>query len=107
MYRGHVTNAIVLVCTRQLGGERSDISSWTIPDGALDTAIGAEEAGSEEALYEDVHSSGHHYSHPGGGGEQLAINEVSPVPKKVLGQGSDKDSKPLPPPPRASGRLGR
>ena len=39
-------------------------------------ALRADEAGSEEDLYEDVHSSGHHYSHPGGGGEQLAINEV-------------------------------
>lgn len=47
-----------------------------IPDGVLDTAIRADEAGSEEDLYEDMHSSSHHYSHPGGGGEQLAINEV-------------------------------
>ena len=47
-----------------------------LPDGALDTALRADEAGSEEDVYEDVHSSSHHYSHPGGGGEQLAINEV-------------------------------
>ncbi|XP_045695017.1 rho guanine nucleotide exchange factor 4 isoform X2 [Phyllostomus hastatus] len=47
-----------------------------IPDGALDVAIHADKTGSEEDLYEDVHSSGHHYSHPGGGGEQLAINEL-------------------------------
>ncbi|XP_013376508.1 PREDICTED: rho guanine nucleotide exchange factor 4 isoform X2 [Chinchilla lanigera] len=47
-----------------------------MPDGALDTAIRPEEAGSEEDLYEDLHSSGYHYSHPGGGGEQLAINEL-------------------------------
>ena len=47
-----------------------------IPDGALDMAIHADKTGSEEDLYEDGHSSGHHYSHPGGGGEQLAINEV-------------------------------
>lgn len=47
-----------------------------IPDGVLDTAIRADEAGSEEDLYEDMHSSSHHYSHPAGGGEQLAINEV-------------------------------
>uniref|UniRef100_A0A8D2JPW1 Rho guanine nucleotide exchange factor 4 n=1 Tax=Sciurus vulgaris TaxID=55149 RepID=A0A8D2JPW1_SCIVU len=47
-----------------------------MPDGALDTTVRAEEAGSEEDLYEDLHSSGHHYSHPGGGGEQLAINEL-------------------------------
>ena len=47
-----------------------------LPDGALDTALRGDEAGSEEDLYEDVHSSSHHYSHTGGGGEQLAINEV-------------------------------
>ncbi|EPY75875.1 hypothetical protein CB1_001533102 [Camelus ferus] len=47
-----------------------------LPDGALDPALRADEAGSEEDLYEDVHSSSHHYSHPGGGGEQLAINEL-------------------------------
>lgn len=47
-----------------------------IPDGALDMAICADETGSEEDLYEDMHSSSHHYSHSGGGGEQLAINEV-------------------------------
>ncbi|XP_024423997.2 rho guanine nucleotide exchange factor 4 isoform X5 [Desmodus rotundus] len=39
-------------------------------------AIHADKTGSEEDLYEDGHSSGHHYSHPGGGGEQLAINEL-------------------------------
>ncbi|XP_036913591.1 LOW QUALITY PROTEIN: uncharacterized protein LOC118994875 [Sturnira hondurensis] len=47
-----------------------------IPDGALDVAIPADKTGSEEDLYEDLHGSGHHYSHPGGGGEQLAINEL-------------------------------
>lgn len=47
-----------------------------IPNGALDMTICADETGSEEDLYEDVHSSSHHYSHSGGGGEQLAINEV-------------------------------
>ncbi|XP_048953311.1 LOW QUALITY PROTEIN: rho guanine nucleotide exchange factor 4 [Canis lupus dingo] len=52
------------------------IPDTAIPDGVLDTAIRADEAGSEEDLYEDMHSSSHHYSHPGGGGEQLAINEL-------------------------------
>uniref|UniRef100_A0A8C6DLT6 Rho guanine nucleotide exchange factor 4 n=1 Tax=Moschus moschiferus TaxID=68415 RepID=A0A8C6DLT6_MOSMO len=47
-----------------------------LPDGALDTAFRGDEAGSEEDLYEDAHSSSHHYSHTGGGGEQLAINEL-------------------------------
>lgn len=46
-----------------------------MPDGTLDTVC-AEETGSEEDLYEELHNSGHHYSHPRGGGEQLAINEV-------------------------------
>nr|XP_051704722.1 rho guanine nucleotide exchange factor 4 isoform X1 [Oryctolagus cuniculus] len=47
-----------------------------MPDGVLDTVVRADEAGSEEDLYEDLHGSSHHYSHPGGGGEQLAINEL-------------------------------
>ncbi|XP_068401438.1 LOW QUALITY PROTEIN: rho guanine nucleotide exchange factor 4 [Eschrichtius robustus] len=52
------------------------IPDIALPDGALDTALRADEAGSEEDPYDDVHSSSHHYSHPGGGGEQLAINEL-------------------------------
>ncbi|KAF6338816.1 Rho guanine nucleotide exchange factor 4 [Rhinolophus ferrumequinum] len=69
------------------GGMRGALSrSWSleslrsataaIPNGALDMTICADETGSEEDLYEDVHSSSHHYSHSGGGGEQLAINEL-------------------------------
>ncbi|XP_029395250.1 rho guanine nucleotide exchange factor 4 isoform X2 [Mus pahari] len=50
-------------------------SDTGMPDGTLDTAC-AEETGSEEDLYEELHNSGHHYSHPRGGGEQLAINEL-------------------------------
>uniref|UniRef100_A0A8C9I3Z6 Rho guanine nucleotide exchange factor 4 n=1 Tax=Piliocolobus tephrosceles TaxID=591936 RepID=A0A8C9I3Z6_9PRIM len=52
------------------------IPGTAMPDGALDAAARADEVGSEEDLYDDLHSSGHHYSHPGGGGEQLAINEL-------------------------------
>ncbi|XP_033087837.1 rho guanine nucleotide exchange factor 4 isoform X2 [Trachypithecus francoisi] len=52
------------------------IPGTAMPDGVLDTAVRADEVGSEEDLYDDLHSSGHHYSHPGGGGEQLAINEL-------------------------------
>ncbi|XP_048201643.1 rho guanine nucleotide exchange factor 4 isoform X2 [Perognathus longimembris pacificus] len=69
------------------GGMRGALSrSWSLeslrsasavmPDGALDTATRTEEVGSEEDLYEELRGSGHHYSHPGGGGEQLAINEL-------------------------------
>ncbi|XP_057607188.1 rho guanine nucleotide exchange factor 4 isoform X2 [Chionomys nivalis] len=50
-------------------------SDTGMPDGTLDTVC-AEETGSEEDLYEELHNSGHHYSHPRGGGEQLAINEL-------------------------------
>ncbi|XP_069845566.1 rho guanine nucleotide exchange factor 4 isoform X1 [Dipodomys merriami] len=57
-------------------GWSEHIPNTGMPDGALDTAIRTEEAGSEEELYEDLRGSGHHYSHPGGGGEQLAINEL-------------------------------
>ncbi|XP_063114845.1 rho guanine nucleotide exchange factor 4 isoform X3 [Cavia porcellus] len=51
-------------------------ASAAMPDATLDTALRVEEMGSKEDLYEDLHGSGHHYSHPGGGGEQLAINEL-------------------------------
>ncbi|XP_072469592.1 rho guanine nucleotide exchange factor 4 isoform X6 [Notamacropus eugenii] len=51
-------------------------SATVIPDGALDKSALGDELGSEEDLYEDFRSSTHHYGHPGGGGEQLAINEL-------------------------------
>lgn len=47
-----------------------------IADGPLDKTALADDVGSEEDLYEDFRSSNHRYGHPGGGGEQLAINEV-------------------------------
>uniref|UniRef100_A0A8C3XQA5 Rho guanine nucleotide exchange factor 4 n=2 Tax=Chelydra serpentina TaxID=8475 RepID=A0A8C3XQA5_CHESE len=47
-----------------------------ITDGALDKTAFADDVGSEEDLYEDFRSSNHRYGHPGGGGEQLAINEL-------------------------------
>lgn len=48
-----------------------------IADGALDKTALTDDVGSEEDLYEDFRSSNHRYGHAGGGGEQLAINEVS------------------------------
>ncbi|KAM8784847.1 rho guanine nucleotide exchange factor 4 isoform 2-T2 [Rhynchonycteris naso] len=57
-------------------GRQEHTPDNAIPDGALDMAIHADKTGSEEDLYEDVHSSSHHYSHPGGGGKQLTINEL-------------------------------
>lgn len=45
-----------------------------IADGSLEKT--SDDIGSEEDLYEDFRSSSHRYGHPGGGGEQLAINEV-------------------------------
>ncbi|XP_061093859.1 rho guanine nucleotide exchange factor 4-like isoform X3 [Conger conger] len=47
-----------------------------IPDGAPDKACLGEDLGSEEDLYEEFRSTGHRFGHPGGGGEQLAINEL-------------------------------
>ncbi|XP_074157791.1 rho guanine nucleotide exchange factor 4 isoform X1 [Sminthopsis crassicaudata] len=55
---------------------RERIPFSVIPDGALDKSALGDELGSEEDLYEDFRSSTHHYGHPGGGGEQLAINEL-------------------------------
>lgn len=45
-----------------------------IADGSLEKT--SDDVGSEEDLYDDFRSSSHRYGHPGGGGEQLAINEV-------------------------------
>nr|XP_015810308.2 rho guanine nucleotide exchange factor 4 isoform X2 [Nothobranchius furzeri] len=48
-----------------------------VPDGGSEKSVFCDELCSkEDILYEDFHSSGHRYEHPGGGGEQLAINEL-------------------------------
>uniref|UniRef100_A0A1A8EVM5 Rho guanine nucleotide exchange factor (GEF) 4 n=1 Tax=Nothobranchius korthausae TaxID=1143690 RepID=A0A1A8EVM5_9TELE len=48
-----------------------------VPDGGSEKSVFCDELCSkEDILYEDFHSSGHQYGHPGGGGEQLAINEL-------------------------------
>ncbi|KAI4876281.1 hypothetical protein NFI96_007558 [Prochilodus magdalenae] len=52
-----------------------------LPDGAPDKLGVGDEVGSEEDLYEDLRSSGHRFGHPGGAGEQLAINETRSVCK--------------------------
>ncbi|XP_041342712.1 uncharacterized protein LOC121363973 [Pyrgilauda ruficollis] len=51
-------------------------SATVITDGGLDKTALTDDVGSEEDLYEEFRSSNHRYGHPGGGGEQLAINEV-------------------------------
>lgn len=52
-----------------------------IPDGASERSGLADDLGSEEdLLYEEFRTSGHRFGHPGGGGgEQLAINEVGNI----------------------------
>uniref|UniRef100_A0A665W6X9 Rho guanine nucleotide exchange factor 4 n=1 Tax=Echeneis naucrates TaxID=173247 RepID=A0A665W6X9_ECHNA len=57
---------------------RISYTSVVIPDGASEKAGLGDELGSEEdLLYEEFRSSGHRFGHPGGGGgEQLAINEL-------------------------------
>ncbi|XP_034295682.1 rho guanine nucleotide exchange factor 4 isoform X2 [Pantherophis guttatus] len=55
-------------------GLRQSISFPVIADGSLEK--NSDDIGSEEDLYEDFRSSSHRYGHPGGGGEQLAINEL-------------------------------
>ncbi|XP_054862952.1 uncharacterized protein arhgef4 isoform X3 [Amphiprion ocellaris] len=62
-----------------LGWKRSvSLSSVVVPDGPSEKAGLGDELGSEEdLLYEEFRSSGHRFGHPGGGGgEQLAINEL-------------------------------
>lgn len=52
-----------------------------VPDGASERSGLADDLGSEEdLLFEEFRTSGHRFGHPGGGGgEQLAINEVGRV----------------------------
>ncbi|XP_074549094.1 uncharacterized protein arhgef4 isoform X2 [Halichoeres trimaculatus] len=61
-------------------GWKSHISPFSVvvPDGSSEKAGLGDELGSEEdLLYEEFRSSGHRFGHPGGGGgEQLAINEL-------------------------------
>lgn len=54
------------------------VSAVVVPDGASEKVGLGDELGSEEdLLYEEFRGSGHRFGHPGGGGgEQLAINEV-------------------------------
>nr|XP_029500993.1 rho guanine nucleotide exchange factor 4-like isoform X2 [Oncorhynchus nerka] len=54
------------------------LHSTTVPDGGGEkTSLGlSDDLGSDEDLFEDFRSSRHHFGHPGGGGEQLAINEL-------------------------------
>ncbi|XP_026147745.1 uncharacterized protein LOC113121448 isoform X2 [Mastacembelus armatus] len=62
-----------------LGWRRNiSYSSVIVPDGISEKAGVGDELGSEEdLLYEEFRSSGHRFGHPGGGGgEQLAINEL-------------------------------
>lgn len=47
-----------------------------ITDGPQDKSGLADEVGSEDDLYNEFRSSSNRFGHPGGGGEQLAINEV-------------------------------
>nr|XP_046148499.1 uncharacterized protein LOC123991207 isoform X2 [Oncorhynchus gorbuscha] len=59
-------------------GWRRHISypSVIVPDGGGEKAGLGDDLGSDEDLYEEFRSSGHRCGHPGGGGEQLAINEL-------------------------------
>ncbi|XP_077081284.1 uncharacterized protein arhgef4 isoform X3 [Siphateles boraxobius] len=47
-----------------------------ITDGSQDKSGLADEVGSEDDLYNEFRSSSNRFGHPGGGGEQLAINEL-------------------------------
>lgn len=51
-------------------------SALVITDGPQDKSGLADEVGSEDDLYNEFRSSSNRFGHPGGGGEQLAINEV-------------------------------
>ncbi|MFT7816020.1 uncharacterized protein LOC111840743 isoform X1 [Arapaima gigas] len=75
--KGHCFSQSTPVGLDCLGWQQhNSISAMVIPDGATDRISLGDEAGSEEELYEELQGSGHRFGHPGGGGEQLAINEL-------------------------------
>ncbi|XP_026138955.1 rho guanine nucleotide exchange factor 4-like isoform X6 [Carassius auratus] len=51
-------------------------NALVITDGAQDKSGLVDEVGSEDDLYNEFCSSSNRFGHPGGGGEQLAINEL-------------------------------
>ncbi|XP_066514294.1 uncharacterized protein [Hoplias malabaricus] len=56
---------------------RVSLSALVITDGAQDKSGFGDDVGSEDDLYNEFRSSANHFGHPGGGGgEQLAINEL-------------------------------
>ncbi|XP_055784194.1 rho guanine nucleotide exchange factor 4-like isoform X2 [Salvelinus fontinalis] len=57
---------------------RISYPSVIVPDGGGEKSglVLGDDLGSDEDLYEEFRSSRHHFGHPGGGGEQLAINEL-------------------------------
>ncbi|XP_078522220.1 rho guanine nucleotide exchange factor 4 isoform X2 [Lissotriton helveticus] len=59
-----------------LVGWRRRISVPVIADGAFDKTTLPDDVGLDEDLYDDFRGSSHRYGHSGGGGEQLAINEL-------------------------------
>ncbi|XP_078522223.1 rho guanine nucleotide exchange factor 4 isoform X5 [Lissotriton helveticus] len=52
------------------------LSASVIADGAFDKTTLPDDVGLDEDLYDDFRGSSHRYGHSGGGGEQLAINEL-------------------------------
>ncbi|XP_031439335.1 uncharacterized protein arhgef4 isoform X3 [Clupea harengus] len=75
--RGHCFSQSTPIGLDSLGWRRRmSYPSVIVPDGASEKAAYGHEGGSEEDLFEDFHSSGHRFGHSGGGGEQLAINEL-------------------------------
>ncbi|KPP74089.1 hypothetical protein Z043_106784 [Scleropages formosus] len=60
-------------------------TAMVIPDGTTDKISLGDEVGSDEDLYEELQGSGHRFGHPGGGGEQLAINERRGEGKSYVG----------------------
>ncbi|XP_051552892.1 LOW QUALITY PROTEIN: uncharacterized protein arhgef4 [Myxocyprinus asiaticus] len=55
---------------------RVSFSALVITDGPQDKSGLADDVGSEDELYNEFRSSSNRFGHPGGGGEQLAINEL-------------------------------
>ncbi|KAM9775243.1 rho guanine nucleotide exchange factor 4 [Syngnathus typhle] len=77
-FEGSLSGTLRGVLSRYWSLESLHSTTASLPDGASHKSRSGEELGSEEdLLYEEFCSSAHCFGHPGGGGgEQLAVNEL-------------------------------
>ncbi|XP_050989731.1 uncharacterized protein arhgef4 isoform X3 [Labeo rohita] len=74
-HRGSFSESNLSTPAQEAHGQVAPLA-LVITDGPQDKPGLADEVGSEDDLYNEFRSSSNRFGHPGGGGEQLAINEL-------------------------------